>query len=97
MTHRPPRSTRTYTLFPYPTLFRSLEQGDSEAFGLEAAGAVERLFGVDVADDLVLPQGPEAHRGGVQRGESPAVRPHERDRRATRHRAAGHRSQLGHR
>src|SRR3546814_6936614 len=24
---RPPRSTRTDTLFPYPTLFRSLEQG----------------------------------------------------------------------
>src|SRR3546814_8167832 len=23
MTRRPPRSTRTYTLFPYPTLFRS--------------------------------------------------------------------------
>src|SRR3546814_16377304 len=24
MLRRPPRSTRTYTLFPYPTLFRSL-------------------------------------------------------------------------
>src|SRR3546814_1115600 len=24
MVRRPPRSTRTYTLFPYPTLFRSL-------------------------------------------------------------------------
>src|SRR3546814_4629612 len=24
MIRRPPRSTRTYTLFPYPTLFRSL-------------------------------------------------------------------------
>src|SRR3546814_13803208 len=26
MRRRPPRSTRTYTLFPYTTLFRSLEQ-----------------------------------------------------------------------
>src|SRR3546814_11615882 len=25
---RPPRSTRTYTLFPYTTLFRSIEDGD---------------------------------------------------------------------
>src|SRR3546814_15703033 len=27
MTRRPPRSTRTYTLFPYPTLFRSWRGG----------------------------------------------------------------------
>src|SRR3546814_20032700 len=26
MIHRPPRSTRTYTLFPYTTLFRSLHE-----------------------------------------------------------------------
>src|SRR3546814_6731066 len=26
MIRRPPRSTRTYTLFPYPTLFRSLQE-----------------------------------------------------------------------
>src|SRR3546814_15877984 len=25
MCRRPPRSTRTYTLFPYPTLFRALD------------------------------------------------------------------------
>src|SRR3546814_6997960 len=28
MIRRPPRSTRTYTLFPYTTLFRSAEHGD---------------------------------------------------------------------
>src|SRR3546814_10357446 len=28
MTRRPPRSTRTYTLFPYTTLFRSQEMVD---------------------------------------------------------------------
>src|SRR3546814_7196653 len=27
MIRRPPRSTRTYTLFPYTTLFRSVEDG----------------------------------------------------------------------
>src|SRR3546814_7595647 len=30
MIRRPPRSTRTDTLFPYTTLFRSLHQGDPE-------------------------------------------------------------------
>src|SRR3546814_1028633 len=29
MTRRPPRSTRTDTLFPYTTLFRSIRQGDT--------------------------------------------------------------------
>src|SRR3546814_14718060 len=31
MIRRPPRSTRTDTLFPYPTLFRSLERRDFAA------------------------------------------------------------------
>src|SRR3546814_12874994 len=31
MIRRPPRSTRTDTLFPYTTLFRSLQRGDAEA------------------------------------------------------------------
>src|SRR3546814_18878309 len=35
MIRRPPRSTRTDTLFPYTTLFRSLELG---AVALEAGG-----------------------------------------------------------
>src|SRR3546814_18737423 len=30
MIRRPPRSTRTYTLFPYTTLFRSYEGGGEE-------------------------------------------------------------------
>src|SRR3546814_18823439 len=42
MIRRPPRSTRTYTLFPYTTLFRSV------------AGVVGRIFvvGVDDVADL---------------------------------------------
>src|SRR3546814_18770458 len=31
MVRRPPRSTRTYTLFPYTTLFRSLARPDTDA------------------------------------------------------------------
>src|SRR3546814_18058598 len=46
MIRRPPRSTRTDTLFPYTTLFRS----DGDALVLEVAG------GIDVpAGGLVLP------------------------------------------
>src|SRR3546814_15753183 len=33
MTRRPPRSTRTYTLFPYTTLFRSLAMRQMDAAG----------------------------------------------------------------
>src|SRR3546814_6648771 len=39
MIRRPPRSTRTDTLFPYTTLFRSgiAYEGDYDGFGLEAS------------------------------------------------------------
>src|SRR3546814_18923624 len=40
MIQRPPRSTRTYTLLPYTTLFRSLEV---EEFGFEQAGRKQRI------------------------------------------------------
>src|SRR3546814_4138597 len=39
---RPPRSTRTDTLFPYTTLFRSLRNHAVEARALEAVEPVER-------------------------------------------------------
>src|SRR3546814_13212460 len=39
MLRRPPRSTRTYTLFPYPTLFRS---GVRQPAGEDVAVVVER-------------------------------------------------------
>src|SRR3546814_8657816 len=44
MIRRPPRSTRTDTLFPYTTLFRSLAQRDHRGQQLDA------LFGELVAD-----------------------------------------------
>src|SRR3546814_13272580 len=38
MIRRPPRSTRTDTLFPYTTLFRSLAHGDLRAIRRRGAG-----------------------------------------------------------
>src|SRR3546814_4872259 len=37
MIRRPPRSTRTDTLFPYTTLFRSIEESNGEASGVRMA------------------------------------------------------------
>src|SRR3546814_6203431 len=61
MIRRPPRSTRTDTLFPYTTLFRS-----AEADGL----ADRRLEGVDARGDLIQTlQHVDRHRvGRILRG-----------------------------
>src|SRR3546814_2913897 len=82
MKRRPPRSTRTDTLFPYTTLYRSAELGVARLFrlgkddrgddlavlerGLEHAG--EEVVGLDVP--LVgLDRGPQPeHRGRVVGG-----------------------------
>src|SRR3546814_9093160 len=48
MVRRPPRSTRTYTLFPYTTLFRSraaVAVSVDEAFGAERRGADDKARG----------------------------------------------------
>src|SRR3546814_3433675 len=59
MIRRPPKSTRTYTLFPYPTLFRSIlrqriAQLDEEIGGLRAQIESQRvqlsLIEVELAD-----------------------------------------------
>src|SRR3546814_18299602 len=42
MIRRPPRSTRTYTLFPYTTLFRSNDYLAAEAELAGAGAALER-------------------------------------------------------
>src|SRR3546814_9822888 len=51
MIRRPPRSTRTDTLFPYTTLFRSAEAGDDVAVPL----------GIEQGLATVLQPGHEAH------------------------------------
>src|SRR3546814_2353965 len=55
MIRRPPRSTRTDTLFPYTTLFRSAVVADDEG----AVGGQGRAIGAaaDPGDDLLRPVG----------------------------------------
>src|SRR3546814_3521828 len=55
MIRRPPRSTRTDTLFPYTTLFRSYSQDISleDAFASSSNVAAVRLFG-EVGDEKVI-------------------------------------------
>src|SRR3546814_18441794 len=47
-TLRPPRTTRNATLFPYPTLFRSLDEAADKLVGIDAAAVVEEFD-----DDLI--------------------------------------------
>src|SRR3546814_15881258 len=46
MIRRPPRSTRTDTLFPYTTLFRSLRQEEVAANAARHAGIIDLLRGI---------------------------------------------------
>src|SRR3546814_19185702 len=54
MIRRPPRSTRTDTLFPYTTLFRSIDRvGNDDGLVVDHIG-VEQLVALDL--EHVLPQ-----------------------------------------
>src|SRR3546814_20364666 len=64
MIRRPPRATRTDTLFPYTTLFRSGLAGGDDRHRLRAV-VVEDLL--EVSDDLVERRVP-AHGGPVDGG-----------------------------
>src|SRR3546814_11492723 len=62
MIRRPPRSTRTDTLFPYTTLFRSLRYGGRRRPGRsspgappEAPGAPVVMVQIDIFSDTVCP------------------------------------------
>ena len=46
----------------------ALEQTDAEAFALEAAGAIQRLFALDVAADFIRLQGAKMHTGEIEMG-----------------------------
>src|SRR3546814_1834088 len=50
MIRRPPRSTRTDTLFPYTTLFRSRNPADGRAALVARRGAARRYHGGDRTD-----------------------------------------------
>src|SRR3546814_8875375 len=65
MIRRPPRSTRTYTLFPYTTLFRAARWriGVDLELDLDRPGAVRsRKTQVELARNRVLCQDGLAHR-----------------------------------
>src|SRR3546814_18507830 len=84
MIRRPPRSTRTDTLFPYTTLFRSLYQGRSYksyrgmgSVGAMARGSADRYFQQGVSEALKLvPEGVEGrvpYKGPVGNAIHPPV------------------------
>src|SRR3546814_3990721 len=58
-TLRPPRTTRNATLFPYPTLFRSLDEAADKLVGIDAAAGVEE-FDVDLIARLTRRYGEAA-------------------------------------
>src|SRR3546814_4168869 len=79
MIRRPPRSTRTDTLFPYPTLFRSGVAGDFERLVHDVGPVVPDRAAAQlhaVADDVVLP-GENLERVPGLEGFQPALRSEE--------------------
>src|SRR3546814_13770519 len=54
MIRRPPRSTRTDTLFPYTTLFRSVSPA-GPAPTMATSALVGRLFEPETSDMLIIP------------------------------------------
>src|SRR3546814_12040265 len=64
MIRRPPRSTRTDTLFPYTTLFRSNVEGGPGERGMAAVAAGAGFEHVAL-DEVLLPPGPVAHQRGA--------------------------------
>src|SRR3546814_10444583 len=63
MIRRPPRSTRTDTLFPYTTLFRSGKRGDGTAMpiGQRWAG---RIYGTNTGNLFVRLEGDDSNLAG---------------------------------
>src|SRR3546814_17429389 len=59
MIRRPPRSTRTDTLFPYTTLFRSVEQGVLDRDRLPAEQpCLQLVAGRDISIGIVVERQP---------------------------------------
>src|SRR3546814_2576010 len=81
MIRRPPRSTRTDTLFPYTTLFRSPGQARTERPGVVALRqlGLQRVHGLGDAAELVAPGAGRHDRadGTVEHDEAAAVRSEE--------------------
>src|SRR3546814_7133541 len=87
MIRRPPRSTRTDTLFPYTTLFRSEDRPDGALPG--RGGLAQRVFmqgGVEVRPELL--ESPHDH------GDLVTLLPHLLESGAVRRRSEEHTSEL---
>src|SRR3546814_9843067 len=94
MLRRPPRSTRTDTLFPYTTLFRSAGGGDAGGDDLDALGLGAEHRGVEAQAGVAEAEvglGAEFDVGSLFRSEGlvrPQARPVRRridaDRQSTR-------------
>src|SRR3546814_19775686 len=66
MIRRPPRSTRTDTLFPYTTLFRSSDSGERIPSARGPCAAQKSRFGY-------FPIDPDAVRSPIRWGHRPAI------------------------
>src|SRR3546814_2857503 len=81
MIRRPPRSTRTDTLFPYTTLFRSTPGSAGEKAGLRIGDVIRSIDGIDVQQSSDLPPivgakapGTEVELGILRDGKSRTIR-----------------------
>src|SRR3546814_6941264 len=90
MIRRPPRSTRTDTLFPYTTLFRSPGRRRSSAgAGRPAPGGDAARPGGRDPGGAVVPRGAGADLGASRPGADPAGLPDARDGRGGERAAIG--------
>src|SRR3546814_6770979 len=70
MIRRPPRSTRTDTLFPYTTLFRSLEGGSQGMNKQDLISAVAESSGLSKSDASKAVEGVfDAITGALKKGD----------------------------
>src|SRR3546814_3189070 len=76
MIRRPPRSTRTDTLFPYTTLFRSARRRSAGGAGGAAAGSARRRSGGGARPDRARGEGRPHGPGVGGRGQRPRSEEH---------------------
>src|SRR3546814_1273703 len=70
MIRRPPRSTRTATLLPYTTLFRSLMLGDAAVGGWQQGHVrrTQQFFDVDQNQHAIVDRAEAGNEPGIDAG-----------------------------